>query len=95
MDAYTSILIQPVLTEKANSLREDGKYVFRVDSRATKTSIKESVRKMFNVHPVSCTIVNITPKPKRQRGHAGYTATWKKATVRLAPGEKIAVFEGV
>lgn len=95
MTEFNQILIQPVLTEKTNSLREQGKYVFKVDVRATKTSVKEAVRKLFNVHPISCTIINITPKPKRQRGKAGYTATWKKATVRLQAGEKISVFEGV
>ncbi|MDR3191859.1 MAG: 50S ribosomal protein L23, partial [Treponema sp.] len=31
---YESILIEPVLSEKANILREEGKYVFKVDPRA-------------------------------------------------------------
>jgi large subunit ribosomal protein L23 len=34
-------------------------------------------------------------KPKRLRYRSGYTSTWKKAIVRLAKGEKIAIFEGV
>lgn len=91
---YESVLIEPVLSEKTNALREEGKYVFKVDARATKTMVKEAVRRMFNVHPVSCNIVNVTPKPKRQRGSAGYTSSWKKAYVRLAANETIAVFEG-
>jgi large subunit ribosomal protein L23 len=94
MIEYESVLIEPVLSEKANAMREEGKYVFRVDARATKTMIKEAVRRMFKVHPVSCSIVNVKAKPKRQRNRAGYTATWKKAVVRLAPKETIAVFEG-
>ena len=92
---YEQILIEPVLSEKANALREEGKYVFKVSPRATKIQIKEAVRRMFNVHPVSCTVMVVGGKPKRVRFKSGYTATWKKAIVRLPKNEKIAVFEGV
>ena len=92
---YESILIEPVLSEKANILREQGKYVFKVDPRANKTEIKEAVRKLFNVHPVSCTVLNMGGKPKRLRNKPGYTSSWKKAVVRLAKDEKIGIFEGV
>lgn len=91
---YDSILIEPVLTEKSNTMREVGQYVFHVDARADKTQVMEAVRRMFNVHPLDCKIINVKSKPKRLRGRAGRTATWKKAIVRLAEGEKIAVFEG-
>ena len=93
--SYESILIEPVLSEKANILREQGKYVFKVDPRATKLEIKEAVRKLFNVHPVSCTVLNMGGKPKRLRNRPGYTSSWKKAVVRLAKDEKIGIFEGV
>lgn len=92
---YEQILIEPVLTEKTNGLREDGKYVFKVDPSATKIQIKEAVRRLFNVHPVSCTITNVHGKPKRVRAKAGYTSSWKKAVVRLKKDEKIALFESV
>jgi large subunit ribosomal protein L23 len=92
---YDRILIEPVLSEKANILREEGKYVFKVDPRATKIQIKEAVRRLFHVHPVSCTVMVVAGKPKRQRYRSGYTATWKKAIVRLKKDEKISVFEGV
>jgi large subunit ribosomal protein L23 len=91
---YDSILIEPVLTEKSNILREDGKYCFKVDPRADKIQIMEAVRRMFNVHPLACNIINVKSKPKRLRGRPGRTATWKKAIVTLTKGEKIAVFEG-
>jgi large subunit ribosomal protein L23 len=95
MIPYEDILIEPVLSEKANLLREQGKYVFKVAQSANKTQIKEAVRRIFNVHPVSCTVMVVGGKPKRLRNRAGYTATWKKAIVRLQKDEKIAVFEGV
>jgi large subunit ribosomal protein L23 len=91
---YDSILIEPVLTEKSNTMREEGRYVFRVDARANKFMVMEAVRRMFNVHPLGCNIINVTSKPKRLRGRPGRTATWKKAIVRLSPGETIKVFEG-
>jgi len=95
MTPYEDILIEPVLSEKANLLREQGKYVFKVSQSANKIQIKEAVRRLFNVHPVSCTVMVVGGKPKRLRNRAGYTSTWKKAIVRLAKDEKIGVFEGV
>jgi large subunit ribosomal protein L23 len=92
---YEAILIEPVLSEKANILREEGKYVFKVDPRASKIDIKEAVRRLFNVHPISCTVMRVGGKPKRQRNRAGLTSSWKKAIVRLAKDEKISLFEGV
>lgn len=88
------ILIAPVLSEKSNELREQGKYVFRVDAAASKIEIKEAVRKLFSVKVLDCTVMNVSGKLKRVRGRPGYTSSWKKAIVRLAPGETIKVFEG-
>ena len=95
MIQYEDILIEPVLSEKANLLREQGKYVFKVAMSANKLQVKEAVRRLFNVHPVSCTMMVVGGKPKRLRNRPGYTATWKKAIVRLPKDEKIGIFEGV
>ncbi|MDR0289355.1 MAG: 50S ribosomal protein L23 [Treponema sp.] len=92
---YEDILIEPVISEKANLLREEGKYVFKVAQSANKIQIKEAVRRLFNVHPISCTVMVMGGKPKRVRYRAGHTATWKKAIVRLPKDEKISIFEGV
>ncbi len=88
------IIIEPVLTEKTNQMREVGKYVFKVDKRANKYQVMRAVRELFSVHPVSCNIMNVKGKPKRGRAQAGYTASWKKAIVTLQKGEKISIFEG-
>jgi large subunit ribosomal protein L23 len=92
---YEQVLIEPVLSEKANLMREEGKYVFKVLSSATKTQVKEAVRRLFNVHPLSCNIMVVGGKPKRLRNRPGYTSSWKKAIVRLPKDEKISIFEGV
>ena len=91
---YTDIIIAPVLTEKSNEMREQRKYVFKVDSRSTKVQIKEAVRKLFNVKVLSCAVVNVDGKMRRVRYRAGKTSCWKKAIVTLADGESIKVFEG-
>ena len=95
MIPYEDILIEPVLSEKANLLREQGKYVFKVAQSANKVQIKEAVRRLFNVHPLSCTVMVVGGKPKRLRYREGHTSTWKKAIVRLPKDEKISIFEGV
>ncbi|MBQ5490839.1 MAG: 50S ribosomal protein L23 [Treponema sp.] len=91
---YEDVLIKPVLSEKATMLREQNKYTFVVSKDATKFQIKEAVRKLFNVKVVDCTTMNVRGKEKRLRGRPGMTAGYKKAIVKLAPGETIKVFEG-
>jgi large subunit ribosomal protein L23 len=92
---YEDILIEPVLSEKANLLREEGKYVFKVAMSADKTQVKEAVRRLFNVHPISCNMIVVGGKPKRLRNRPGFRSDYKKAIVRLPKDEKISLFEGV
>lgn len=92
---YEDILIEPVLSEKATALRDENKYVFKVNLAANKTQIKEAVRKLFNVKVADCTVMNVGGKNKRVRYRAGKTSNWKKAIVKLEPGETIKVFEGI
>lgn len=89
------IFIEPVISEKASALREENKYVFIVHPDANKIQIKDAVRRLFNVKVVDCTTINVAGKKKRLRGRPGFTSSYKKAIVRLAPGETIKLFEGV
>ncbi len=88
------VIIAPVVTEKTNVMRENHKYVFRVDSRANKMQVMKAVRDLFGVHPVSCNVITVSRKPKRVRYREGYTSSWKKAIITLRPEEKITIFEG-
>lgn len=90
-----AVIIEPVMSEKTTVLREQGKYVFRVDSRANKVQVMQAVQELFGVKPVSCNIVTVKRKPKRQRVAKGYTSAWKKAIVSLGKGDTIGIFEGV
>ena len=92
--AADQVILAPVVTEKTNVMRERGTYVFKVDTRANKPQIMHAVRELFAVHPVSCNVLRVKGKPKRQRYQLGTTSQWKKAIVTLRPGEKIAQFEG-
>jgi len=91
------IIIEPILTEKTNALREKNKYVFKVNQKANKIQVMKAVREMFSVKPVSCNIMNVKRKPRNVRSRSGYrighTSAWKKAIVTLHPGEKIEIFE--
>jgi large subunit ribosomal protein L23 len=89
------IIIEPVVTEKTNIMRESHKYVFKVDSRANKYQIMDAVRKLYNVHPLGCNVLRTSTKPKRLRYREGWTSSWKKAIITISPEEKIAIFEGV
>ena len=89
-----AIIIEPLLTEKSNVMRERRKYVFKVDARANKIEIRKAVAQLFDVHPVKCNVVNVKPKPKKVRYKKGYTSSWKKAIVTLEDGETISAFEG-
>ena len=62
------VIIEPVLTEKANVLREQNRYVFRINPRANKIQVIEAVRTLFDVHPVKCNIINVKGKPTGRSG---------------------------
>jgi large subunit ribosomal protein L23 len=89
-----SIIIEPVVSEKSYALMADGKYTFRVDDRAHKTQIARAVEDVFDVSVVNVRTQSIRSKPKRRGLHSGKTRQWKKAIVKLAPGDRIELFEG-
>ena len=99
MNADT-VIIEPVLTEKTNVMREGDrkKYVFKVHPKANKMQVMKAVHDLFSVNPDNCRIMNVKPKPRSARTRSGfrvgYTGAWKKAVVTLPRGERIDVFEG-
>lgn len=94
MEYSTAMIIEPIVTEKSNIMREKNKYLFRVALQANKYDILRAIEELFQVHPVKCNIINHRGKPKRVRYKKGYTSHWKKAIVTLPAGEKIQIFEG-
>ena len=88
------VIKKPLVSEKNSVLAEQGVYVFEADKTATKTEIKSAVEKLFNVKVASVRTAVCRGRVKRARGGVAQAKYWKKAMVRLAAGEKIALFEG-
>ncbi|MGZ5325031.1 MAG: 50S ribosomal protein L23 [Solirubrobacterales bacterium] len=88
------VIIRPVVSEKSYALMADGKYTFRIHERAHKTQVRHAVEEIFGVHVDSVRVSRVRAKPKRRGLSAGRSRSWKKAIVKLAPGERIELFEG-
>ncbi|MCM1367508.1 MAG: 50S ribosomal protein L23 [Roseburia sp.] len=86
------IIIRPVLTEKSNDEINAKRYVFLVDTRASKNQIKAAVESVFDVKVESVNTVNVRGKLKRQGRTSGYTAKGKKAYVTLDASSKAIPF---
>jgi len=90
------IIVKPLLTEKTNdAVEKDNTYSFKVLKNATKLEIKRSIEELFTVHVVDIRTANYLGKPKRRGRDLGRRSSWKKAIVKLAPGESISIFEGL
>lgn len=87
------VLIKPVITEKATSIVDQHKYVFRVAKEANKDLIRKAVKAVYNVEPIRVNVMNVRGKEKSMRMRSGRTAAWKKAIVTLKAGDKIEIFE--
>ena len=86
---YLEILKAPVITEKSEIARSEGKYTFKCDPRANKLEIKEAIEKIFNVHVTQIRTINVKPKKRRVGRYTGLTNRTKKAIVTLAEGQTI------
>jgi large subunit ribosomal protein L23 len=96
------IILRPVISEKSIDEAGRGKYTFAVHGRANKIQIKSAVEELYSKEKVTVVSVNVlTSKSKEKRRGTkrgrvvGYTSSWRKAIVTLAPGQKIEFFEGV
>jgi large subunit ribosomal protein L23 len=91
------VIRRPLITEKSTRLKDDkGIVAFEVDRRANKIEIKRAVEAQFKVKVAEVRVANMHGKERRQGRFIGRQPDWKKAYVRLAPGEKpIEFFEGV
>lgn len=84
------ILLGPHVSEKATALAEkSNQVVFRVRSDATKADVRQAVELLFEVKVERVSVVRIPAKTKRFGQRAGTRQAWKKAYVRLAPGQDI------
>lgn len=90
------VVIAPILTENTWQQMEERKYAFRVALGANKIQIKKAVEELFKVHVEKVWTANMKGKPRRERLSQlhGRTSRWRKAIVRLVPGDRIDIMGG-
>jgi len=80
----------PLITEKSEAGRAlEQTLCFKVNVDATKTDIKNAVRKVFKVKVSEVRTMNYHGKMRRRGRYSGYRPDWKKAYVKLAEGERM------
>lgn len=90
-----SVVIRPLITEKATLLAGDRKYAFEVDRRANKNQIRSAVQMAFSVQVTKVNTLNVRGKRRMVGRRVSQTRSWKKAIVTLAEGNTIQIFEGL
>ena len=95
MNQY-DIIRRPMITEKTGIQKETSNQVtFEVDRRANRIEIRRAIEHIFKVKVDSVHTLQVKGKVKRRGRTLGKRRDWKKAIVRLKPGERIDFFEGV
>lgn len=93
-NAYDVVRV-PVITEKATFISQFNQYSFKVSSTATKPMIASAIQQLFKVDVVSVRTINVHGKSKVFKGRRGVRSDFKKAIVRLKPGQTIDVSVGI
>lgn len=89
-----SILVKPIITEKATNDSElNNRYTFVVDKKANKVEIKNAVETAYGVSILSVKTMNYpikrSTKYTKKGLVSGAKSGYKKAVVQLAEGESI------
>ena len=96
MKAYHHLIRGPIITEKTHALREaNNKLTLKVDVNANKIEIRKAIEVLFKVKVLAVNTIQMLGKKKKLGKSEGKRPDWKKAIVTLAPGEKIAGYEGL
>ena len=89
------IVKKPLLSEKANAMKKDDKYVFKVSQRTNKLQVKKAVQQIFKVEVKSVNILNYPRKEKLFHNIKGFRAGFKKAVVTTAKNNRIDFERGI
>lgn len=88
------IVLRPLVTEKATTLKDDRNQVsFQVAPDANKVEIRHAVETIFKVKVTAVRTQVVFGKEKRMGRFVGRRPGWKKAVVQLHPDSKIELFE--
>ena len=95
-----SILIKPIITEKATNDSElNNRYTFQVNVKANKIEIKNAVEAVYGVSVEKVRTINVRPDRSTRYTKTGIqhgkTNATKKAIVQLAEGETIDLYANI
>ena len=95
-----SILIKPVITEKATADSEmNNRFTFVVSNKANKIQIKNSIESAYGVSVTKVRTMNVRPdrntKFTKSGMITGKTNAYKKAVVQVAEGETIDLYSNL
>jgi large subunit ribosomal protein L23 len=87
------VLIRPLVTEKGMTKREgENTLCFEVHKDANKILVKQAVEKIFSLRVAEVRTANFEGKLRRRGRFIGRRSDWKKAYVKLEPGQKVPEF---
>lgn len=84
-ERLTQVLRSPHVSEKSVQLGEQEQHAFEVCKRATRSEVKAAVELLLKVQVQEVRMINVPGKRKRN----GKRSDWRKAYVRLMPGQKL------
>ena len=95
-----SIIIKPIVTEKATTMTEKlGRYAFKVERNANKIEIKKAVEEAYGVTVVAVNTEIVLGKSKSRYTKAGLisgkASDYKKAVVTLKEGDSIDFYSNI
>jgi large subunit ribosomal protein L23 len=95
-----SILIKPIITEKATGDSElNNRFSFVVDNKANKIEIKNAVEAAYGVSVEKVRTINVRPDRKTRYTKSGMitgkTKAYKKALVQVTEGETIDLYSNL
>jgi large subunit ribosomal protein L23 len=89
MNIY-EVVKKPIVTEKGVAKKEAERTLcFEVAAGANKTEIRNAVQTLFKVKVADVRTSTTAGKLRRRGKFSGYRSDWKKAYVRLKPGQKM------
>ena len=92
---YLDTIISPNITDKATSLSEFNRVVFKVHEGASKNSIKKNIEKIFKVNVVKINTINLKGKTKMIKNRKTFLSGYKKAIITLKKGQSIDLTTGI
>ena len=84
------VIKRPIVTEKGVTKKDaEQTLCFEVAPDANKILVKAAVEQLFKVKVADVRTANQVGKLRRRGRFSGYRSDWKKAYVRLMPGQKM------